>query len=93
MKKILGVVGVAAACGVCCAFPLALPLLGGLAASGMGFALGWEAVAVAAVATVVALVLFVHRRQANAATCSPVAPKSAECGCGSSCAAGKGSAS
>ena len=92
MKKILGLMGVAMACGVCCTFPVALPLLGGLAASGMGFAFGWEAAAIAGIAAVIARVVFLRWRQPNRAAYTPVAPKSAGCGCGTSCATVKGSA-
>lgn len=65
MRHVLGVVGVAAACGVCCAFPLALPLLGSLTASILGSAFGWEAAALASVVTLVAMVLFVARRRSR----------------------------
>ncbi|NUZ08891.1 hypothetical protein [Piscinibacter koreensis] len=92
-KKVLGAAGLVAACGVCCAFPLALPLLGGLAASGLGFALGWQGVTLAATGLVVAPGVFALRRQSQKAACAPAAPELAGCGCGSSCASMKGGAS
>jgi hypothetical protein len=66
VKKMLGLLGVAAACGLCCALPLALPLLGGFAVSGLGITLGWEAAALSAAAVAVGLVLLARRRQARA---------------------------
>jgi len=94
MKKILGLVGVAAACGVCCAFPLMVPLLGGLAASGLGFALGWEAAVLAGLAAIAVLVVLLRRRQSRAAACSAGAALSAPQapGCGSSCECNAGPA-
>lgn len=93
MKKILGLVGIAAACGACCAFPLALPLLGGLAAPDIGFTFGWEIGAALAVTTVAALVMLVRRRQAKSAPSASLASKAAGCGCASACATDKGIAS
>ncbi|MED5620227.1 hypothetical protein [Ideonella sp. BN130291] len=89
MKKVLGLLGVAAACGLCCAVPVGVPLLGGLAASGMGWALGWEAAAVAALVGGVVLLVWARRRQASAARCAPKAASSAGCGCSNTGAAGK----
>ena len=83
MKKLLGLVGIAAACGVCCAFPLALPLLGGAITSGLGFALGWEAAALAAVAAVAAVVVVLRRRQARPVACT-LAAETPTTGCGCS---------
>lgn len=43
MKKLLPLLGVAAACGACCAIPLLTPLLVGVTASAAGGAvLGWK---------------------------------------------------
>lgn len=93
MKKVLGLVGVAAACGVCCAIPLALPLLGGVAASSLGFAFGWEVAALLGLAAV-AFTLFLARRQrAAAAACAPAASGSSSCGCAGSATTEKGHAS
>uniref|UniRef100_UPI003F492404 hypothetical protein n=1 Tax=Cupriavidus taiwanensis TaxID=164546 RepID=UPI003F492404 len=93
MKKILGLVGIAAACGVCCTFPLALPLLGGLAASGLGFTLGWEIGALLAVAAVATFVMLARRRKLKSVACAPLDSGAAGCGCAPGCATGKGSAS
>ena len=84
-KKILGAAGVVAACGICCAFPLALPLLGGLAASGLGFALDWQAVALVAAGLAVGLIAFALHRQSRKAARPPAATASEACGCGGSC--------
>lgn len=52
MKKVLAVFGVAAACAACCAIPVALPLVAGLAASGLGLAIsGWQFAAALLLAT------------------------------------------
>ena len=82
MKKLLGMVGLAAACGVCCAFPLALPLLGGTITSSLGIVFGWKGAALAGVAAVVALAVVLRRRQARTAACTPALQDSAAgCGC------------
>lgn len=81
MKKILGLVGVAAACGVCCAIPIALPLLAGVAATSFGFAFGWEVAALLGLAAVALTVFLARRQKAAAATCAPTASGSTSCGC------------
>ncbi len=91
MKKVLGLLGVAAACGVCCAFPVALPLLGGLAASGLGVTLGWEAAAVVAVVALGAVVI-VRGHQARSPACKQGTEGAASCGCAPSGTACKGDA-
>jgi hypothetical protein len=88
MKKYLGLIGIAAACGACCAFPLALPMLGGLAASSLGFTFGWATAALAGIAAVV-LVVMLARRRAKASSCATAAPEAANRGCSSTCATGK----
>lgn len=95
MKKVWAVFRVAAACAACCAIPLALPLLAGLTASGLGLAvLGWQAAAAVLIATAalgIAIVLH-NRRRARAREAA--AATGAPCGCPpSSCADGGARAS
>ena len=91
MKKVLGLLGVVAACGVCCAVPLLLPMLGGLAVGGAGLAMGWELVGLgAAVFALVVLALVQRRRRQNARLCASPSPKAESCGCQSSCPTQKG---
>jgi hypothetical protein len=74
MKKVLALLGVVAACGLCCAFPAGLPLLGALAAaSGVGLAFGWQlaVLAVLAVLAAAALMVWTRRRRARALACAP----------------------
>ena len=61
MRNVFGAVAVAAVCGVCCAFPLALPVLGSLTSS-LDTAFGWETAALAGVVTLAVMVLFIQRR-------------------------------
>lgn len=89
MKKYLGLFGVAAACGACCAFPLAVPMLGGLAASSLGVTLGWEAAALAGFAAVVLVVMLVRRRS-KASACATAAPGATNGGCSTICTTGNG---
>lgn len=90
MKKFLGLIGVAAACGACCAFPLALPVLGGFAASSLGFTIGWEAAVLAGIAASVVLAVILRRRRAMASTCALPAQDLSGRSCGSSCSPSKG---
>lgn len=91
MRKFLGLIGLIAACGVCCAVPLLLPMLGGLVATAAGLAMGWELLALGGAGLVVVVLLFVHRRhRQSAGPCKETSPPSGDCGCQSSCAAQKG---
>ncbi len=87
MKRLLPLIGVAAACGACCAVPLLLPLLASVAVSGAVVAvLGWESgLAMLAGATAVAAVVWAHRTNRKKVT-SPVAGTS--CGCNAAPAKG-----
>lgn len=80
-KTLLPLIGLATACGACCAIPLLLPVLGGIAASGAGgVALGWQAgvALLAAVVAAAAAVLWL-RRLNRARTGLPEV--GASCGC------------
>ena len=89
MKKVLGLLGIVAACGACCAVPLALPMLGGLTASGLGLMIGWEAAVAGGLVATMALVMWVRSRGAPLAAAQEQ-PPSADCGCSDGCAAGTG---
>lgn len=79
MKKLLPLIGVAAACGACCAIPL-LTAFTGIAASSAGAAvLGWEA-GLAMLAIAIAA-LWIRRRRAKRTTKGVVAAAEASCGC------------
>lgn len=74
MKKILSVLGIVGACALCCAIPLAIPLLGAAVASGAGLALGWDVALCGAILVVGAAgVMLWYRRaeKAKAAGCGP----------------------
>lgn len=92
MRKLLGLIGVVAACGACCALPLLLPVLGGLAAGGAGIALGWELMGFGVAVLVAVLLAFVqHRRRQSVRLGTRTAPKAENCGCRGNCPAQKGS--
>lgn len=91
MKRILGILGLAAACGACCALPLMLPALGGIAASGVGLALGWQTAVLAGLASAVSVAVLLRRRQSKAAACIPNASGTANA-CGDGCGSGHASA-
>nr|WP_297351585.1 hypothetical protein [uncultured Caldimonas sp.] len=83
MRPLLALLGVGAACAACCAIPLALPMIGGLAVSGvLGVAGGWPlALAALALGAMAAAVWHVRRRRRACAI--PAGPqKSSDCGCG-----------
>lgn len=80
MKKLLPLIGAAAACGACCAIPL-LTAFTGLVASGVGAALlGWKAgLALLAIA---GATFWIRHRVKQAKACPSVSETS--CGCGPS---------
>ena len=76
MKKVLPFLAIAAACGACLAVPLLLPVLVGLAASGVGATLlGWE-VGSALLAGVLVVVAVLWARRARRAQLGRVARQS-----------------
>jgi UPF0716 family protein affecting phage T7 exclusion len=82
MKRVLAVFGVAAACAACCAIPLALPLLAGLTASGLGLAtLGWQAAVALVVATgALGFAIVLHnRRRSRARAAATASGQSCDC--------------
>ncbi|MCM5681428.1 hypothetical protein M8A51_18020 [Schlegelella sp. S2-27] len=83
MKPLLALLGVGAACAACCAIPLALPLIGGVVASGvLGVTAGWQWAALGAAAlAAIAATAWRMRRRRPACTIDPTARASAGCRC------------
>lgn len=79
MKKVLGALGIFAACAACCAIPLALPALGALVATGTGLAVGWEC-GVMVLLLAAGYALYRHKRNKELAAQS-CAPAEGSCGC------------
>jgi hypothetical protein len=71
MRNVFGVVAVAAVCGACCAFPVALPALGSVASS-LALALGLQEASLAGVVVLTAMAVFVWWRTRRRA--SPARP-------------------
>lgn len=84
MKTVLAALGLAAACAACCAIPIALPMLTGLAASGLGMATwGWQAAAVLLGATG-AVGLAIALRNRKRASNHAKSAAAGSCGCSTS---------
>lgn len=89
MKTVLGVLGLTAACAACCAIPIALPMLAGLASSGAGLAAwGWPAAAALLAATGAVGMAIVLRNRKRAQERMKVAT-AGTCGCSTSDASGR----
>ena len=83
MKPLLALLGVGAACAACCAIPLALPLIGGLAVSGaLGAIAGWQLALGAGVLAAIAGAAWRLRRRPRACALKPGPENTTACGCG-----------
>ena len=82
MKALIPLLGVGAACAACCAIPLALPLVGGLAVSGaIGAVAGWQ-LALGATALMAALASGWHLlRRRRACSIDRMPARLTGCGC------------
>ena len=96
MKPLLALLGVGAACAACCAIPVALPLIGGLAVSGaLGIIAGWQLALGAGALAVIAGTAWHLRRRRHVRAIKPGRETVAACGCdtgGSSAGTSCGSA-
>jgi hypothetical protein len=82
MKPLLALLGVGAACAACCAIPLALPLIGGLAVSGaLGAIAGWPLALGAGALAAIAAAAWHLRRRRDVCAIKPARENVAACGC------------
>ena len=88
MKRLAALFGVVGACAVCCAVPLAAPLLLGIGGGSLAATGNWVGVLLGVAAGAAALAILVVRRQRAVR-----AAKAGACECDSSCTVPKGCAS